>query len=130
MRPNTAPKFQDKPLTAEAHRKMILSFEECTSLPERELKCPYCSHYIEGVFADTTGHVRVKCNKCKAEMVLNVAYFRRLRKKLQRSRYQYEKIKETGVEVISANEGEVKNEVMEMLKEAAHYGRMFSENDN
>ena len=72
MRPNTAPKFQDKPLTAEAHRKMILSFEECTSLPERELKCPYCSHYIEGVFADTTGHVRVKCNKCKAEMVLNV----------------------------------------------------------
>lgn len=69
--------------------KMILSFEECTSLPERELKCPYCSHYIEGVFADTTGHVRVKCNKCKAEMVLNVAYFRRLRKKLQRSRYQY-----------------------------------------
>lgn len=71
------------------HGKMILSFEECTSLPERELKCPYCSHYIEGVFADTTGHVRVKCNKCKAEMVLNVAYFRRLRKKLQRSRYQY-----------------------------------------
>lgn len=47
MRPNTAPKFQDKPLTAEVHRKMILSFEECTSLPERELKCPYCSHYIE-----------------------------------------------------------------------------------
>ena len=42
----------------------------------------------------------------------------------------YEKIKETGVEVISANEGEVKNEVMEMLKEAAHYGRMLSENDN
>ena len=42
----------------------------------------------------------------------------------------YEKIKETGVEVISANEGEVKNEVMEMLKEVAHYGRMFSENDN
>ena len=89
MRPNTAPKFQDKPLTAESHRKMILSFEECTSLPERELKCPYCSHYIEGVFADTTGHVRVKCNKCKAEMVLDVAYFRRLRKKLQRNRYQY-----------------------------------------
>ena len=26
--------------------------------------------------------------------------------------------------------GEVKNEVMEMLKEVAHYGRMFSENDN
>ena len=42
----------------------------------------------------------------------------------------YTRSKETGVEVISANEGEVNNEVMEMLKEAAHYGRMFSENDN
>ena len=89
MRPYTAPKFQDNPLTAEAHRKTIISFEECTSLPERELKCPYFYHYIEGVFADTTGHVRVKCNKCKAEMVFNVAYFRTLRKKLQRRRYQY-----------------------------------------
>ena len=27
-------------------------------------------------------------------------------------------------------DGVVKNEVIEMLKEAAHYGRMFSENDN
>lgn len=89
IRPNTAPKFQSQPLTEEAHRKMIISFEECTSMPERELKCPYCSHYIEGVFADTIGHIRVKCNKCKAEMVLNVAYFRRIRKYLQKSRYQY-----------------------------------------
>lgn len=89
MRPNTPPKYQDHPLTDEAHRRLILSFEECTSMPERELKCPYCSHHIEGVFADTTGHVRVKCNKCKAEMVLNVAYFRRIRPYKPRSRYQY-----------------------------------------
>jgi DNA-directed RNA polymerase subunit RPC12/RpoP len=89
MRPNTAPKHQDRALTEEVYRKLILSFEECTSMPERQLKCPYCSHYIEGVFADTIGHVRVKCNKCKAEMVLNVAYFRRIRKYLQKSRYKY-----------------------------------------
>ena len=89
MRANSAPKYQDTPLTDEVQRKLILSFEECTSMPERQLKCPYCSHYIEGVFADTTGHVRVKCNKCKAEMVLNVAYFRRRRKELQRSRFSY-----------------------------------------
>ena len=89
MRANTVPKYQDAPLTDEVQRKLILSFEECASLPERQLKCPYCSHYIEGVFADTTGHVRVKCNKCKAEMVLNVAYFRRRRKELQKSRFLY-----------------------------------------
>ena len=41
MRANTAPKYQDAPLTDEVQRKLILSFEECTSLPERQLKCPY-----------------------------------------------------------------------------------------
>lgn len=66
-----------------------VSFEECISIPERELRCPYCTHYIEGVFADTAGHVRVKCNKCKAEMVLNVAYFHRMRRYRQESRYRY-----------------------------------------
>lgn len=89
MRPNTELKFQNQPLAEETHRKMLLSFEECTSIPERELKCPYCTHYIEGVFADTAGHVRVKCNRCKAEMVLNVAYFHRMRKYLKESRYRY-----------------------------------------
>ena len=89
MKPNTAPKFQNQPLSDEAHRKLTLSFEECTSLPERELKCPYCAHCIEGVFADIIGHIRVKCNKCKAEMVLNVSYFRRVRKKPKKSRYEY-----------------------------------------
>ena len=66
MKTNVAPKFQLKPITEEVYRKLILSFEECTSMPERQLKCPYCSHYIEGVFADTVGHVRVKCNKCNS----------------------------------------------------------------
>lgn len=89
MRQNIPPKFQSQPLEEETHRKMVLSFEECISIPERELKCPYCSHYIEGVFADTAGHVRVKCNKCKAEMVLNVAYFRRMRRCRKESRYWY-----------------------------------------
>lgn len=89
MKQNTAPKYQDRPITEDVHRKLRLSFEECTSMPERQLKCPYCSHYIEGVFADTTGHVRVKCNKCKAEMILNVAYFHRRRREQPKSRYLY-----------------------------------------
>ena len=36
MRANTAPKYQDTPLTDEVQRKLILSFEECTSMPERQ----------------------------------------------------------------------------------------------
>jgi len=42
----------------------------------------------------------------------------------------YEKIKETGAEVISDNDGEVDEKMMQKLKGAAIYGRMFGENDN
>ena len=42
----------------------------------------------------------------------------------------YEKIKETGAEVISDNYGEVDEKMMQKLKGAAIYGRMFGENDN
>ena len=42
----------------------------------------------------------------------------------------YEKIKETGVEVISDNEGEVDENMIKKLKGAVIYGRMFGENDN
>lgn len=88
MIPNVAPKFQTRELTEETRQKIISSFEECTSLPERKLICPYCDHFIQSVFSDTVGHVRVKCNKCKAEMILNVAYF--FRKYRTKSRYKYD----------------------------------------
>ena len=88
MIPNVLPKFQIGELTEETRRKIILSFEECASLPERKLKCPYCNHFIQSVFSDTVGHVRVKCNKCKAEMILNVAYF--FRGYRIKNRYKYD----------------------------------------
>ena len=42
----------------------------------------------------------------------------------------YEKIKETGAEVISDNDGKVDDEMMWKMKGAAIYGRMLGENDN
>ena len=79
MRANTAPKFVTQPLSAEKYRRMKLSFGECEHLKERDLNCPYCNAPITGVFSDARGHLRVKCNKCKANMVLNLAYFRTMK---------------------------------------------------
>ena len=77
---NPPPKFQNQPLSADKQEKLILSFEECTELEERTLNCPYCGFPIDGIFSDAVGHLRVKCHKCKAVMVLSLAYFRRQRR--------------------------------------------------
>ena len=87
MRPNTPPKFQNQPLSETKQKHLILLFEECEELTERELRCPYCEFSIENVFSDLTGHIRVKCPKCRASMVLSLAYFRRAKR--------YRKIKNT-----------------------------------
>lgn len=79
MKPNIPPKFTVKALPEEKRKKLLVSFEECAELTERELNCPYCDYPIDGVFSDATGHLRVKCQKCKANMVVSLAYFRRKR---------------------------------------------------
>ena len=76
MKANIPPKFETKLLTPEKSKRLLMSFEECTDLTERDLKCPHCGSLIQGVFSDAVGHLRLKCNKCKANMVLNLAYFR------------------------------------------------------
>ena len=43
------------------------------------LKCPYCDTIITKVFSDAKGHFRIKCQKCKAVTVLNIAYFRTMK---------------------------------------------------
>ena len=47
---------------------------------ERDILCPVCGFRIQRVFSDATGHLRVKCRKCKNVHVLNLAYFRRFRR--------------------------------------------------
>ena len=50
------------------------------SLKERDILCPTCGFKIQRVFSDATGHLSVKCQKCKNVHILNLAYFRRIRR--------------------------------------------------
>ena len=59
---------------------ILLSRVEAESLKERDILCPTCGFRIQRVFSDATGHLSVKCQKCKNVHILNLAYFRRIRR--------------------------------------------------
>ena len=39
---------------------------------ERELKCPECNYLVAYAFSDAKGHLKIKCRKCKAILVLDL----------------------------------------------------------
>ena len=64
----------------EIQKRLLLSRVEAESLKERDILCPICGFRIQRVFPDATGHLSVKCQKCKNVHILNLAYFRRIRR--------------------------------------------------
>ncbi|MCD8067530.1 MAG: hypothetical protein LUE87_01300 [Lachnospiraceae bacterium] len=60
--------------------KLLRSRREVEEMSERELRCPVCNYLIAGVYGDKSGHIRIKCRKCKFDGVLNLAYFRRMKR--------------------------------------------------
>lgn len=79
MKPNLPPKKIRCLPDEEKQKYVALSFDECSGLTERSVRCPYCNFIVANVMSDAAGHLRVKCQFCKAETLLNLAYFRRLR---------------------------------------------------
>lgn len=62
------------------NRKLLLSRMEAEDLQERDLLCPVCGFRIQTLYSDISGHLRVKCPKCKGIHILNLAYFRRIKR--------------------------------------------------
>ena len=71
--------------------KLLKSRVEVESLTERDLKCPICDFKIQTIYSDISGHLRVKCPKCKEVSTLNVAYFRRMKMYADRLGRSYNK---------------------------------------
>ena len=68
-------------ISDENYKKLLLSEEETKSLKVRELRCPKCGFLIQKVYSDATGHISVKCTKCRQISIINVAYFKKLKRK-------------------------------------------------
>lgn len=69
------------PPSPEVMRLLELSQKEVEGMGKRTLKCPICGYRIDGVYADGVGHRDIKCQKCKLEVTINLAYFRRQQQK-------------------------------------------------
>ena len=63
-------------ITKDDMLKLDMSEQETVDLTERDLRCPHCRFLITKVFSDTTGHMRVRCNKCKRMYIMNLQFFR------------------------------------------------------
>ena len=62
----------------EIQKRLLLARVEAVSLKVRDIHGPTCGFRIQRVFSDATGHLSVKCQKCKNVHILNLAYFRRI----------------------------------------------------
>ena len=56
----------------EIQKRLLLSRVEAESLKERDILCPTCGFRIQRVFSDATGHLSVKCQKCKNVHILEI----------------------------------------------------------
>ena len=60
----------------EIEKRLLLSRVEAESLKKSVIfSAPTCGFRIQRVFSDATGHLSVKCQKCKNVHILNLAYF-------------------------------------------------------
>lgn len=75
----------------EIMNKLLKSRIEAEALSERDLRCPICDFMIQTVYSDISGHLRVKCPKCKEVSTLNIAYFRRMKMYADRLSGRYNK---------------------------------------
>ena len=74
-----------RPIPPDVRRKLLQSRIEADELSQREIRCPHCGFLIQKVYSDATGHLSIKCQKCKSVSVLNLAYFRKA--KLRKRNY-------------------------------------------
>lgn len=81
--------FNGYEVSEEIAYKLALSLAEVEGMEAKSLLCPICDFRIEDVYEDKSGHVKVKCKKCKNELVLNLAYFRRMRRYRYTDQYYY-----------------------------------------
>lgn len=63
-------------LTQEVQQRLDMSESETSELTVRDLRCPNCKFLVDKLYSDISGHIQIKCPKCKNVYILNVAYFR------------------------------------------------------
>ena len=66
-------------LTPEQAYLIHRSRREAERMEKREVKCPACGFRMTEAGSDSRGHTTLKCQKCKFQEPLNLAYFRTMK---------------------------------------------------
>lgn len=61
--------------------KVQNAVETIRNKTSREIRCPYCKRIALVVYADSTGVVRTKCEKCKKEILVDLVSMRRINRR-------------------------------------------------
>lgn len=69
---NQPPKFVINPLNDIIKQAIDIAYRDTKHLKERDVRCPYCNTLVTQVFPDAKGHIRIKCQKCKAVLVFDL----------------------------------------------------------
>lgn len=70
-------------LTPEAEEQIRKTRESIEKMQKREVVCPACKFRIEELYGIAVGIIQVKCQKCKLEAPLDLAYFRRIKPRVR-----------------------------------------------
>ena len=69
--------FDDKFVSEEIQRRAELSKAQVEDMVDRAIRCPHCNFAMLYVYDDLhSGHVNMKCPKCKNISVLNLGLFK------------------------------------------------------
>ena len=81
-------RYDRPPPPPDKPKKLVFLEEESAVLKQSVSGCARCNFVIDKVFSDAKGHFLSKCPKCKAQYVMNFAYFRR-QKGVRRLKVKY-----------------------------------------
>lgn len=72
--------FTDIP-NDELMEKIVKARNNIRNKESREIKCPYCKRIAFTVYADSSGYVQTKCDKCKKNILVDLVSMRRMNRK-------------------------------------------------
>ena len=81
-------RYDRPPPPPETQKKLGFCGEKAGGITPREVRSPPCNFVIDKMFFHAKGHFLSKCPKCKAQYVMNFAYFRR-QKGIRRLKVKY-----------------------------------------
>ncbi len=68
-------------ISEETRNKILQSQKDAEGLDKRAIRCPVCGYLYTTLYSLNNPIIDFRCRKCKLQTPLNLAYFRRVKKR-------------------------------------------------